>query len=75
MDTIHMAGSWITDHEISTVEKAMRDWYENPYYYCELFQKEFAGRIGRKHAQMTPNRTAAPHWINFPASLTPVNHA
>ncbi|MGK7344888.1 MAG: DegT/DnrJ/EryC1/StrS family aminotransferase [Candidatus Nitrospinota bacterium M3_3B_026] len=63
MDTIHMAGPWITEHEISTVEKAMRDWYENPYQYCELFQKEFAALVGRRHALMTPNCTTALHLL------------
>ncbi len=61
---IHMAGPWITEHEIQTVTDAMRNgWYENPYYYCELFQKEFAAYHNRKHALMTPNCTTAIHLL------------
>ncbi len=54
-----MAGPWITEHEIKTVEKAMRDWYVNPYWYCEEFQKDFAAWHDRKYALMTPNCTSA----------------
>lgn len=63
MKTIHMAGPWITELEIQTVEKAMRDWYDEPYKYCEAFQDEFAAWHGRKHALMTPNCTSAIHLL------------
>lgn len=63
MDTIHMAGPWITELEIQTVEKAMRDWYDEPYKYCEAFQDEFAAWHGRKYALMTPNCTSAIHLL------------
>lgn len=63
MDTIHMAGPSITELEIETVEKAMRDWYEKPYWYCEEFQRVFAEWHGRKHALMTPNCTTSIHLI------------
>lgn len=64
MKPIHMAGPWITEHEIKTVEDAMRNgWYENAYHYCEKFQAEFAAYHGRKYALMTPNCTTAIHLL------------
>lgn len=64
MKPIFMAGPWITEHEISVVEDAMRNgWYENAYYYVEKFQKEFAAYHGRKYGIMTPNCTTAIHLL------------
>ena len=59
-----MAGPWITEHEISVVEDAMRNgWYEHAYDYCEKFQKEFAAYHDRKYGIMTPNCTTAIHLL------------
>ncbi|EDZ62295.1 DegT/DnrJ/EryC1/StrS aminotransferase [Sulfurimonas gotlandica GD1] len=63
MKTIPNIGPWIGDFEKETVNKAMSDWYENPYYYCELFEKEFAKYHDRKYALMTPNCTSAIHLL------------
>ena len=64
MKPIHMAGPWITEHEIKVVEDAMRNgWYENAYYYCETFQKEFAQYHSRKYGIMTPNCTSSIHLL------------
>lgn len=63
MKKIHISGPWVTEHEIETVEKAMRDWYDKPYYYCEEFQRVFAEFHDRKYALMTPNCTTAIHLI------------
>jgi perosamine synthetase len=64
MKTIHWAGPWITDHEISTVEDAMRNgWYENSYDYVEKFQREFAAYHDRKYGIMTPNCTTSIHLL------------
>lgn len=64
MQTIFMAGPWITEHEIKVVEDAMRNgWYENAYYYVETFQKEFAAYHGRRYGIMTPNCTTAIHLL------------
>lgn len=64
MKTIHMAGPDITEHEMSVVMDAMRTgWYEKPYHYVELFQKEFAAYHGRKYAVMTPNCTTSIHLL------------
>ena len=63
MDKIYMAGPWITEHEIRTVERAMRDWYEKPYWFCEEFQRVFAEYHGRQFALMTPNCTTAIHLL------------
>src|SRR3989338_5195966 len=64
MDKIFMAGPWITELEIKTVEDAIRNgWYENAYYYVEKFQKEFALYHGRKYGIMTPNCTSAIHLL------------
>jgi perosamine synthetase len=61
---IYMAGPWITEHEVQTVADAMRNgWYENPYWYCEELQREFASYHNRKHALMTPNCTSAIHLL------------
>lgn len=62
MEQIHMAGPWITDHEISVVEDVMRNgWYS--YEYVEKFEREFADYHDRKYAVMTPNCTAATHTL------------
>jgi len=59
-----MAGPWITEHEIKTVEDAMRNgWYENAYYYVEKFQKEFALYHNRRYGIMTTNCTSAIHLL------------
>jgi len=64
MPPIHMAGPWITEHEIRTVEEAMRNgWYENAHWYCEEFQKLFAEYNSRQYALMTPNCTSAIHLL------------
>lgn len=64
MKQIYMAGPWITEHEIKTVEDAMRNgWYENAYHYVETFQKEFAAYHNRKYGIMTPNCTTAIHLL------------
>lgn len=64
MEKILMASPWITEHEIKIVEDAMRSgWRENPYYYVETFQKEFAKYHGRKYGIMTPNCTTAIHLL------------
>ncbi len=64
MEPIYMAGPWITELEIKTVEDAMRrGWYEQPYWYCEEFQKVFGQYHGRKHALMTTNCTSAIHLL------------
>lgn len=56
-------GPWITDFEKDIVNKAMSDWYDKPYYYCELFEAEFAKYHNRKYALMTPNCTSAIHLL------------
>lgn len=64
MNKIYMAGPWITELEIKTVEDAMRTgWYEHAYDYCEKFQKEFAAYHNRKYGIMTPNCTTAIHLL------------
>lgn len=63
-DKIYMAGPWITEHEISIVEDAMRNgWYEHSYDYCEKFQNEFAAYHDRRYGIMTPNCTTAIHLL------------
>jgi perosamine synthetase len=64
MEPIYMAGPWITELEIETVNDAMRSgWYEKPYWYVETFQKEFAAYHDRKFGVMTPNCTTAIHLL------------
>lgn len=71
MEKIHLAGPWITDLEKDFVMKAMNDWYDKPYYYCELFQKEFAAYHDRKFALMTPNCTSAIHLLLLGLGIGP----
>ena len=63
MNKIQMAGPSITQHEMDVVADAMRNWYDNPYYYVEKFQDEFAEYHNRKYAVMTPNCTTAIHLL------------
>lgn len=64
MKPIYMAGPWITELEIKTVEDAMcNGWYENAYTYVEKFQKEFAAYHDRKYGIMTPNCTTSIHLL------------
>lgn len=71
MNKIHMAGPWITEHEIKTVEDAMRNgWYEKAYWYCEAFQAEFAKYHGRRYALMTPNCTTSIHLLLTALGIT-----
>jgi len=64
MSQIFMAGPWITEHEITIVEDAMRNgWYEKAYDYCEKFQEEFATYHDRAYGIMTPNCTSAIHLL------------
>jgi perosamine synthetase len=59
---IHIAGPSITEVERHYVADAMDKWYgRDAYYYVELFEREFAKYIGRKHCLMTPNATSALH--------------
>lgn len=57
------SGPSITNFEKEIVNKALSDWYDNPYYYCELFEKEFADYHNRRYALMTPNCTSAIHLL------------
>ena len=62
IEPIHMAGPWVTEHEIQVVTDCMRSgWYN--YDYVEAFQREFADYHGRKHGIMTPNCTTALHLL------------
>ena len=63
MKPIPMAGPSITQHEMDVVMDAMKDWYDNPYYYVEKFQEDFAKYHDRKFAIMTSNCTAAIHLL------------
>ncbi len=64
MKKIDMAGPDITQHEIDTVLDAMKNgWHDNPYYYVEKFQNEFAKYHGRKFGIMTPSCTTAIHLL------------
>ena len=61
---IFAAGPSISQLEIDTVMDAVKNgWYEDAYFYCELFQEEFAKYHDRKYALMTPNCTTAIHLV------------
>ena len=64
MNSIYMAGADVGDLEVEYVMDALKNgWYENKYFYCETFEKEFAEYHDRKYALMTPNCTSAIHLI------------
>lgn len=71
MSKIHLAGPWITDLEKEYVNRAMNDWYDKPYYYCEKFQDEFAHYHNRKFALLTPNCTSAIHLLMLGLGIGP----
>tara|TARA_Y100000992_G_scaffold301495_1_gene272549 strand:- start:12948 stop:14951 length:2004 start_codon:yes stop_codon:yes gene_type:complete len=56
-------GPYIDKNDIKNVIEAtkLKSWYQNPYYYCEKFEKEFAKYHGRKYCLLTPNCTSAIH--------------
>lgn len=62
---IDVAGPMITDKDIEIVLDALKNgWYgKQAYYYCELFQNEFAKYHNRKYGIMTPNCTSAIHLL------------
>lgn len=62
MSKINMAGPWVTEEEIKTVNDCMRNGWDN-YWYVENFQKEFASYHNRKYGIMTPNCTTAIHLL------------
>ena len=63
MNIIPTIGPSIGEVEKKFVDKAMSNWYSEPYYFCELFESEFAKYHGRKYALMTPNCTSAIHLL------------
>ena len=60
---IAVSGPDVTEHESRLVAAAMDDWYQQPYYYCEEFERRFAKHHNRQFALMTPNCTAANHLL------------
>ncbi len=64
MKRIFAAGPSITNIEVETVLDAVSNgWYEDAFYYCEKFEKDFAKYHKRKYALMTPNCTTAIHLL------------
>ena len=60
MNEIYAAGPHVIEADIEIVADAMRKWYgKDAYYYCELFQEEFASYHDRRFGIMTPNCTSA----------------
>jgi len=62
MNSIQMAGPWVTEHEVAVVTECMRNGWHN-YDYVERFQQEFARYHGRRYGIMTPNCTTAIHLL------------
>ena len=56
-------GPHIDKSDLKIVKEAMKpkNWYVNPYKYCEKFEKDFAKYHNRSFALMTPNCTLAIH--------------
>ena len=55
-------GPYIDKNDIKNVIEAtkLKNWYYNPYYFCEKFEREFAKYHGRKYCLLTPNFSAIP---------------
>lgn len=62
---IEMSGPMIDEQDKKIVLDALENgWYgEKKYFYCELFEKEFAKYHNRKFALMTTNCTSSIHLI------------
>ena len=64
MKPIYMAGPWYTAHEAAVVQRAiLEQQYDQPYYFCEEFQRVFAEYHDRRFGIMTPNCTTAIHLL------------
>lgn len=62
MDTIPVAGPWITEKEIRYVAEAAKNaWYSNANCYNLKFEKQFADYVGLKYAVSLPSCTSAIH--------------
>jgi len=68
---IAVSGPDISDHENKRVMQAMSDWYDQPYYFCEKFEAEFAQYHNRQFALMTPNCTSANHLLQMGLDIGP----
>lgn len=66
-------GPHIDKSDLKIVKEAMqpKNWYVNPYKYCEKFEKVFAKYHNRKFALMTPNCTLAIHLFLLSLNLKP----
>jgi len=64
-------GPHISNIDMKYVKDAMKQkrWYQNPYNYCEKFEKDFAKYHNRKFALMMPNCTSAIHLFLFSLNL------
>ena len=62
MESIPVAGPWITQKEIDYVTDAVtKAWYSNSNMYHERFEKSFADFLGVKHTICLPSCTSAIH--------------
>jgi perosamine synthetase len=51
--------------DMKYLKKAMiqKNWYNDPYHYCEKFQQDFSKYLGVKYSLLTSNCTSAIHLI------------
>ncbi len=68
---IAVSGPDITEHEKLRVMQALGDWYREPYYFCEEFERRFADYHARRFALMTPNCTSANHLLLLGLGIGP----
>jgi len=71
IQTIAVSGPDITEHENKLVTTAMSDWYKQPYFYCEEFERRFAAYHNRQYALMTPSCTTANHLLLMGLGIGP----
>jgi len=68
-------GPHIDNSDLKFVRDAMKpkNWYHNPYKYCELFEKKFSNFHERKYGLFTPNCTSAIHLLLHSLNLKPTD--
>jgi len=71
IQAIAVSGPDISEHEKKRVASAMSDWYKQPYFYCEEFERRFADYHNRNYALMTPNCTSANHLLLMGLGIGP----
>ncbi len=60
-----------SDMKYLKIAMKQKNWYQDPYHYCEKFQKDFSKYLGVKYSLLTSNCTSAIHLILESLDLKP----